>query len=68
MICGGAEGSITPLTLSGFANMKALSKTGYFDENIFLYYEEHDLYFRCNKLNLPIYLIDDAKVFHELER
>jgi len=26
MICGGAEGSITPLTLSGFANMKALSK------------------------------------------
>jgi|TARA_B110000438_G_scaffold302928_1_gene362311 GT2 family glycosyltransferase len=46
-------------------NMKALSKTGYFDENIFLYYEEHDLYFRCNKLNLPIYLIDDAKVFHE---
>jgi 3-oxoacyl-[acyl-carrier-protein] synthase II len=26
MVCGGAEGSITPLTLSGFANMKALSK------------------------------------------
>ena len=26
MICGGAEGGITPLTLSGFANMKALSK------------------------------------------
>lgn len=26
IVCGGAEGSITPLTLSGFANMKALSK------------------------------------------
>jgi 3-oxoacyl-[acyl-carrier-protein] synthase II len=26
ILCGGAEGSITPLTLSGFANMKALSK------------------------------------------
>ncbi len=46
-------------------NMKALSKTGYFDENIFLYYEEHDLYYRCHKMNLPIYLIDDAKVLHQ---
>ena len=26
MICGGSEGGITPLTLSGFSNMKALSK------------------------------------------
>jgi 3-oxoacyl-[acyl-carrier-protein] synthase II len=26
IVCGGAEGGITPLTLSGFANMKALSK------------------------------------------
>ena len=26
ILCGGAEGGITPLTLSGFANMKALSK------------------------------------------
>ena len=26
ILCGGAEGSITPLTLSGFANIKALSK------------------------------------------
>ena len=26
MLCGGSEGSITPMTLSGFANMKALSK------------------------------------------
>ena len=45
-------------------NMKSLNKTGYFDENIFLYYEEHDLYYRCLKLGLDIYLIDDAKFIH----
>ena len=45
-------------------NMKSLDKTGYFDENIFLYYEEHDLYYRCLKLGLDIFLIDDAKVIH----
>ena len=45
-------------------NMKSLNKTGYFDENIFLYYEEHDLYYRCLKLGLNIYLIDDAKFIH----
>ena len=45
-------------------NMSSLNKTGYFDENIFLYYEEHDLYHRCLKLGLDIYLIDDAKFVH----
>ena len=45
-------------------NMKSLEKTGYFDENIFMYYEEVDLYFRCLKLGLDIYLIDDAKIIH----
>ena len=45
-------------------NMKSLNKTGYFDENIFLYYEEHDLYYRCLKLGLNIYLIDNAKFIH----
>ena len=45
-------------------NMESLNKTGYFDENIFLYYEEHDLYHRCLKLGLDIYLIDDAKFIH----
>ena len=46
-------------------NMKSLSKTGYFDENIFLYYEEHDLFHRCIKLGLDIYMIDDAKFNHQ---
>jgi len=45
-------------------NMKSLAKTGYFDENIFLYYEEHDLYHRCIKLGLDIYMIDKAEYFH----
>ena len=46
-------------------NMESLNQTGYFDENIFLYYEEHDLYYRCLKLGLDIYLIDDAKYIHQ---
>jgi len=45
-------------------NMKSLNKIGYFDENIFLYYEEHDLYYRCLKFGFDIYLIDDAKFIH----
>ena len=46
-------------------NMKSLSKTGYFDENIFLYYEEHDLYHRCIKFGLDIFMIDEAEYFHQ---
>ena len=45
-------------------DMKSLEKTGYFDENIFMYYEEVDFYFRCLKVGLDIYLIDDAKLVH----
>ena len=45
-------------------NMVSLNEAGFFDENIFLYYEEHDLYHRCLKLGLDIYLIDDAKIIH----
>ena len=45
-------------------NMKILNKIGHFDENIFLYYEEHDLYYRCLKFGFAIYLIDDAKLIH----
>ena len=46
-------------------NMKILNKIGHFDENIFLYYEEHDLYYRCLKFGFAIYLIDDAKLIHQ---
>ena len=47
-----------------FFNMEIIKKIGFFDQNIFLYYEENDLYLRCLKENKPIYLIDDAKIDH----
>jgi len=47
-----------------FFNMEIIKKIGFFDQNIFLYYEENDLYLRCLKQNKPIYLIDDAKIDH----
>ena len=45
-------------------NMDSLNKVGKFDENIFLYYEEMDFYFRCLKNGLHIYLIDEAYIVH----
>ena len=47
-----------------FFKMEKLKKIGFFDENIFLYYEETDLYFRCHKENFGIYLIDKAIFKH----
>jgi N-acetylglucosaminyl-diphospho-decaprenol L-rhamnosyltransferase len=47
-----------------FFNMKALEDIGYFDEKIFLYYEENDLYLRSLKKNYKIYLIEDVKIKH----
>jgi len=45
-------------------NMKSIEKIGYFDEKIFLYFEEFDFCYRCNKANIPIYLLDEAKIKH----
>ena len=47
-----------------FFNMSALEEIGYYDENIFLYYEENDLYLRSLKKNYKIYLIEDAQIKH----
>ena len=47
-----------------FFNMEILKKIGFFDENIFLYYEENDLYLRSIKNNFNIYLIEKAKIKH----
>ena len=47
-----------------FFNMDVLKKIGLFDENIFLYYEENDLYLRSIKNNFKIYLIEDSKIKH----
>jgi GT2 family glycosyltransferase len=46
-------------------NMRSLDKIGHFDENIFLYYEEHDLYYRSIKKGFDIYMIDNAKFVHQ---
>ncbi len=47
-----------------FFNMKAIKEIGFFDEKIFLYYEENDLYLRSFKKNYKIYLIEEAKLKH----
>ena len=47
-----------------FFNMNALKEIGYYDEKIFLYYEENDLYLRSLKKNYKIYLLEDAKIKH----
>ena len=48
-----------------FFNVDVIRRIGSFDENIFLYYEENDLYLRCKKENKPIFLIGDAKINHQ---
>tara|TARA_B100000674_G_C37881902_1_gene934734 strand:+ start:159 stop:1046 length:888 start_codon:yes stop_codon:yes gene_type:complete len=47
-----------------FFNMSALNIIGKFDENIFLYYEENDLYLRSIKNNFKIYLVSNARIKH----
>ena len=47
-----------------FLNMKAINDIGFFDEKIFLYYEENDLYLRSFKKNYKIYLIEESKLKH----
>ena len=51
-----------------FFNMKAINEIGLFDEKIFLYYEENDLYLRSFKKNFKIYLIEEAKLKHHGNR
>ena len=48
-----------------FFNKEILNEIGYFDENIFLYYEENDFYLRCLNKNKSIYLIDNCYIEHE---
>lgn len=47
-----------------FFNMEVMKKIGFFDENIFLYYEENDLYLRSLNKNYNIFLINEAKIKH----
>jgi len=51
---------------SAFVIRKTIfEEIGGFDENIFLYFEEHDLGIRIQKLGYSIYLIQSALVIHE---
>tara|TARA_A100001011_G_C14296951_1_gene838878 strand:- start:1893 stop:2747 length:855 start_codon:yes stop_codon:yes gene_type:complete len=45
-------------------NKTKIKKIGMFDKNIFLYYEEVDLYKRIKLANQKVYIIKDAKVTH----
>tara|TARA_B100000900_G_scaffold300348_1_gene258909 strand:- start:2558 stop:3415 length:858 start_codon:yes stop_codon:yes gene_type:complete len=46
-------------------NMKAVKKFGYYDEKIFLYYDETDYCLRAYKKNYNIYVLPKEKVKHE---
>ncbi len=47
-----------------FVEKKKFEKIGGWDKNFFLFYEDHDLCKRYNKLNQKIYLITNSKVKH----
>ena len=48
-----------------FFNMKNVKKVGYYDEKIFLYYDETDFCLRAYKKNQKIYVLPKIKVRHE---
>jgi len=48
-----------------FFEIKLFNEVGFFDEKIFLYYEENDFYERCLKKEKPIYLIENSKINHK---
>jgi len=51
-----------------FFNINKIEQIGLFDENFFLFFEENDIYMRCHKNNLKIYLIKSAKIIHTGEK
>ena len=46
-------------------NMKQIKKIGFFDTNIFLYFEETDLIKRCVDSSKKVLMIDNIKIYHE---
>ena len=51
-----------------FFNIEKIKEIGFFDENFFLFFEENDIYMRCHKNNLKIYLVKSAKIIHTGEK
>lgn len=47
-----------------FYNLEILKKIGYFDGNIFLYYEETDLLHRCKLNKIKCYIIQNLSMKH----
>ena len=47
-----------------FFELGLFNEIGFFDEKIFLYYEENDFYERCLNKKKPIYLIKESKINH----
>lgn len=43
-------------------------KVKYFDDNIFLYFEESDLYTRCIEANLPVYMYNKVKISNPISK
>ncbi len=48
-----------------FLNFERLKKYGFYDDKIFLYYEENDLFFKYQKYNLDILLCKDIYIKHQ---
>jgi N-acetylglucosaminyl-diphospho-decaprenol L-rhamnosyltransferase len=53
------EGSIM------FFNMAKFKKIDFFDENIFLYFEEIDLFLQCKKKNKKVYVVTNLSIVHQ---
>ena len=45
-----------------------LKKIKYFDENIFLYFEESDIYQKCRNKGLPVYMFDKVIVTNPISK
>lgn len=45
-------------------NIKKLKKIGFFDEKIFLYFEETDLFFKCKKNNIKVLVLSNIIIKH----
>ena len=46
-------------------NIKIFKKIGFFDENYFLYFEESDLFKKCEKYKKKIFMIDNIFINHK---
>ena len=47
-----------------FVRKEALEKTGYFDSDFFLYFEESELQYRISKAGYKAFILPEAKIYH----